>query len=64
MLSTAPRVISRSGPGVHSAEFNHVSRSGKFDISRSGPGMHSMVSIECVMSSRCTLNTISACMCM
>ena len=41
-MHAPPRLISRTGPGVHSADFDHVSRSGKFDISRTGPGVHSM----------------------
>jgi hypothetical protein len=42
-LSAAPRQIQRNGPGVHSAEFDHASRSGKFStgITRDGPGVHS-----------------------
>jgi hypothetical protein len=50
-LSAAPRQIQRNGPGVHSAEFDHASRSGKFSngISRDGPGMHSF---DCTHASR------------
>lgn len=48
-LSGAPKIIQRTGPGVHSAEFDHASHSGKFTISRDGPGMHSF---DCAHATR------------